>query len=80
MTMRSPRTGNDEIPVVRPTFKPDGQYRFTWPGQPPKMVSGAELAAICKGANHEMLQIEEVTDLMTAIASLDTGAPDQSDR
>lgn len=59
MTMRNPL--DREVQAIRPTFDPAKSYRYTWPGQPPKVVAGDELAAICKGANHEMLAIEEVS-------------------
>ncbi len=57
MTMRHPLDG--ELTTIKPTFDPDKSYRFTWPGQPPRVVSGAELAAIVRGADHTMLEIEE---------------------
>jgi len=44
------------------TIDPAKNYKYTWPGQPPKMVSGAELADICKGSDPSQLSIEEVPE------------------
>ncbi len=57
MTMRNPLDG--EMMVVRPVFDPLKRYRFTWPGQSPKVVSGEEMASLCKGADPAMLDIQE---------------------
>ncbi len=61
--MRNPIDGES-----RPfrTFDPAKRYRYTWPGQTPRVVSGEELAAICRGANHEMLDISESTSAPAA--------------
>jgi hypothetical protein len=65
MTMRNPLGGEQEM--IRPAFDAGKQYRYTWPGQPPKMVSGAELSDICKGADPSQLSIEEVVSSRFAI-------------
>lgn len=52
----------NEFDQMSPKLDPEKRYSFTWPGQPPKVVSGAELAAICKGADASMLAIEEAKD------------------
>lgn len=50
----------NEFDQVKPTLDPEKQYRYTWPGQPPSIVSGAALIQLCKGADASMLAIEEV--------------------
>ncbi len=57
MTMKNPLDG--ELQAIKPKFDPAKMYRYTWPGQPPKMVSGQELADLCRGADHTTLAIEE---------------------
>lgn len=49
-------------PLVMPAtaFDQDAQYRYTWPGQNPKVVSGKELQALCRGADPSMLAIEKI--------------------
>lgn len=49
-----------ELEAKKPTLNPKKRYEFTWPGQKPKTVTGEELAAILKGADHTMLDIKEV--------------------
>lgn len=44
-----------------PALDPEKNYSFTWPGQERRTASGAELLALLKGANAEMLDIEEAT-------------------
>lgn len=75
MTMRNPL--DREIEVARPKFDPAKNYRYTWPGQPPKMVSGEELAAICKGADPSQLAIEEVTAASKSTAPAAEKAPEK---
>ncbi len=60
MTMRNPIDG--ELQLQTPSFDPKKRYRYTWPGQPPKMTSGAELTELCKGADASLLSIEEASD------------------
>lgn len=60
------RTSANDPVEVKPILDPAKMYRFTWPGQPQRVISGAELAAICKGANADMLAIEEVTVMAPA--------------
>lgn len=57
MTMRL----RNEFDHEKMTIDLNGRYRYTWPGQAPRVVSGAELATICAGANPAMLAIEDVT-------------------
>lgn len=45
---------------VRPKFEHEKNYRYTWPGKSPKIVSGKELTLLCRGADPSMLAIEEV--------------------
>ena len=52
----------NEFDQMSPKLDPEKRYRFTWPGQPPKVVTGAELAPIVAGADASMLAIEEVND------------------
>ncbi len=49
----------NDFDVTRPTLDPAKHYRYTWPGQAPKVVSGAALSALIKGANPELLDIHE---------------------
>lgn len=61
MTMRAPKPLID-AEVNLPTkqiYDAGKRYRFTWPGQPPRVVAGDELTAICAGADVAMLGIEE---------------------
>ena len=58
MTMRNPLNG--QVEVVSVEIDHDAQYRFTWPGQPPRVVAGSELAAICAGADASKLSIERI--------------------
>lgn len=60
MTMRNLLDG--EIQMIKPTFVKGKRYMFTWPGSGPRVVSAEEMADICKGANHEMLQIVEYNE------------------
>jgi hypothetical protein len=53
-----------------PSYDPAKRFRFTWPGQPPRIVSGDELSAICHGADAAMLSIEEVGGAPTPPATL----------
>ncbi len=50
----------NEFDQVAPKLDPEKQYRYTWPGQKPQVVSGAALIQLCKGADPSMLAIEEV--------------------
>lgn len=60
MTMRNPLIDAEfHLPIAQ-TFDPAKRYRYTWPGQPAKVVTGEELTALCKGADASMLSIEEV--------------------
>jgi hypothetical protein len=58
MTMRNPLNGETEM--VRTDLDPEGSFRFTWPGQPPRVVGGRELRQILAGADESMLNIEPV--------------------
>lgn len=60
MTMRNPLGG--EYEMIRPAFDPLKNYKYTWPGQQPVIVSGKELEVICAGADPTSLSIEVVTD------------------
>ncbi len=55
MTMRF----RNEPVMTMPAIDPDKTYAFTWPGQPRRAISGADLLALLKGANPEMLDISE---------------------
>lgn len=61
MTMRNPLDGERHLAPVRLEIDPAKRYRYTWPGSPPVVVAGAELATILVGANPALLAIEEVT-------------------
>lgn len=52
-------TVKDHSPPI-PKLDPVKRYRYTWPGQPPRVVSGKELRQLCQGADAAMLEIEEV--------------------
>lgn len=43
-----------------PTFEPGATYRYTWPGHAPRMISGAALTELCRGADPEALNIVKV--------------------
>ena len=60
MTMRNPL--DRELEMLKPAIDPKKMYRYTWPGQPPKVVAGDELANLLKGADHSMLDIQEAGD------------------
>ncbi len=46
-------------PVTYTKYDPDKRFSFTWPGHPARVVGGAELTAICRGAAASMLDIKE---------------------
>ncbi len=56
MTMRH----NDGPAEARPTFDPAKRYRYTWPGQSPSEVMGDALTRLCRGADHNALNIVEI--------------------
>ncbi len=59
MTMRI----RNEFQPATPKLDLNRRYRYTWPGQQPRVVSGAELATICQGADASMLSIEDITGI-----------------
>lgn len=52
----------NEFDQMSPAIDPEKRYSYTWPGQPAKIVTGADLATICNGADASMLAIEEAKD------------------
>ncbi len=44
----------------KPVLDPEKKYRYTWPGLPSAVISGAALIQLCKGADPALLNIEEV--------------------
>lgn len=58
--MRNPLGG--EIEMIKPAFDHLKNYRYTWPGQSPAVVTGKELEEICAGADPITLNIEAVSD------------------
>ena len=76
-----PRHGPLMIPGQKPpAFDPKKRYRYTWPGQPPRVVAGDELAALVKGADPSMLDIVEVGAAPTAPAAPEADDSDESTR
>lgn len=43
----------------KPEFDDAKRYRYTWPGQAPRVVGGAAMRQIVKGADPALLAIEE---------------------
>ena len=76
----------NEFDQVAPKFDPEKQYRYTWPGQPARIVSGAALIQLCKGADPSMLAIEDVepsrvpTPRVTVTTSILRRAPSRLQR
>ncbi len=68
MTMRMPLIDAENPLQVARTFDPAKRYRYTWPGQPARDVSGEELATLCKGADPDKLAIEEIGSTAKEIA------------
>lgn len=58
MTMRHPI--DRELTPAKPTFDPVAQYRYTWPGDVERIVTGAQLRELCRGADPDLLQISKV--------------------
>ena len=62
MTMRNPLIDAEINIAIPETFDPAKKFRFTWPGQPPRVIGGKELSEICRGADVSKLAIEPVED------------------
>ncbi len=76
MTMRSPMVDTERNTPIVKTFDPAKRYRFTWPGQKPRVVTGEEMTALAAGADVSMLAIEEATSDTAAIDTLDSPVPE----
>lgn len=75
MTMRNPLIDRERTTPVAETFDPAKRYRYTWPGQPQKVISGSELNELLKGADPSQLAIEEATELPSLAPSPPPAAP-----
>ena len=65
MTMRNPNHLIDaerNLPIAE-TFDPAKRYRYTWPGQAPKIVTGKELTELTRGADVSKLEISEASEV-----------------
>ncbi len=70
-----------EDKAAKPTFNPDALYHYTWPGQDRKLVTGAELTALCRGADPNLLSIElvaEKPDVVDVALPFSVSEPDDS--
>jgi len=65
MTMRNPLIDAERHAPVAETYDPAKHYRYTWPGQAPRVVTGRELAEIVAGADASLLAIQETSQSIT---------------
>jgi hypothetical protein len=61
------RDGQTDVEAPKVPFDSAKQYQYTWPGQAPCVVSGAELSKLCAGADPSMLNIVEVAPAAAAV-------------
>jgi len=78
MTMRNPLIDAERNTPIAKTFDPAKRYRYTWPGQSAREVDGAELTAVCAGANVDLLAIEEIGGTASPAAASETPPADES--
>ncbi len=62
MTMRNPLIDAEKNLPIAETFDPAKRYRYTWPGQPMKIVTGKELNELTRGADLSQLDIAEAPE------------------